>query len=286
MTPTPTLPARVPAAHPLAARRPRVGSVSWLLLGVSTQLLGCVGERFEGGDPPAASTSNSTPQASSTPAASSATPAASASLSTPAGTVSTTATSPALSASVASVMSSTAPAPDAGTVPPEAGVPPREEAGPACPAWGCPLTECPERADVLSPYGVCYFTSENARWAEARNACANRGTGWKLLTIRSEEEHQFASNELLVGATWLGASDEQTPDQWTWLGDESPFFIGVAEQGAAQGGAFVRWSEGEPSNLVPDEQCARYEQGRDGLWLWGDFTCTRVFRVICELRGG
>lgn len=104
--------------------------------------------------------------------------------------------------------------------------------------------------------------------------CAERGTDWNVLSVRSEEEHVFLSG-ILEADTWLGASDATTANRWLWLDDDTAFWQGAAG-GMVLNGLFAAWDDREPSAAI-DEQCARYHlSDSEDEWTWSDCPCGAV----------
>ena len=87
-------------------------------------------------------------------------------------------------------------------------------------------------------------------WSEARveaAASSYKGVAGRLVAILTEEEDRFIDEVLLRDgqSPWIGASDEETEDEWKWVTGEV-FWIGGPE-GQAQGGLFADWGEGQPA---------------------------------------
>jgi hypothetical protein len=133
--------------------------------------------------------------------------------------------------------------------------------------------------EVQGPSGRCYwFGTQISAFSTARTTCTNRGTGWSAISIRSEEEAEFIEAQL-VADTWIGATDQQTPNTWRWIDDNTAFWQGN-ETGMALNGAYTDWGGEEPS-AANDEACARFHSG-SGNWYWSDTSCSDQFRAACQ----
>lgn len=161
---------------------------------------------------------------------------------------------------------------------PDAGLTPEPPPEPECPegtTYDAEYELCVYPCDdgVRSSTGRCYWIggegSETA-WDPVPDLCEARGEGWNVLSIRSQEEHEFVSS-LLVADTWLGARDVVV-NTWKWLDDDTTFWRGAAN-GRAVDGAFTAWGKNEPS-AAADESCSRYHATSGGTgWSWSDCGC-------------
>jgi hypothetical protein len=126
------------------------------------------------------------------------------------------------------------------------------------------------------PHGDCYYAdATETTWSTARLACALRGEGWDLATIRTAEDNAFLAG-LLDFEAWLGATDATTEGAWIWVTDELPFF--EVDSADAAGAAFTAWNEGEP-NDYDNSDCLRLLP----TGLWADLECTNIKGRVCQL---
>jgi hypothetical protein len=142
-----------------------------------------------------------------------------------------------------------------------------------------PLPPPCEDNEERGPGRHCYFFGHQpAEWDVARERCRNRGDGWDLVAVNSEEEHAWIV-ERLEDETWLGGVNVR--NRWVWVNTETVFWEGE-ENGSAVNGSYTHWESAEPNGGNGSGQCARYSHD-SGEWAWTDLICTREHLFICEL---
>jgi hypothetical protein len=102
------------------------------------------------------------------------------------------------------------------------------------------------------PMGPCPPV-EQLTWKEARDKC--RAKGGHLAKVTSAEQNQFLTSLLTeqeIESAWLGATDEEHEDSWTWL-DGSPL-------------TYANWDPGQPNNGGEGEHYLLLWVERDGRW--------------------
>jgi hypothetical protein len=156
--------------------------------------------------------------------------------------------------------------------------------------WDIPQVSC-SNGEVSGANGSCYFLDTGFRnFNDARNACMGRGSGWDLVTIRSQLDH----NEVVailepsgLNDAWIGASDAEVADTWRWVTDTLQFWSGgsVPNGGTAANGSFAIWRDTEPSQGTdPLEACGRYNLNNNA-WSWADAGCGNAYPALCEGPG-
>ncbi len=137
--------------------------------------------------------------------------------------------------------------------------------------------------------GSCYYLNSAAtNWWAARDACANRGEGWSLATVRSALDDAVIIGILgsSVNDAFIGASDVEVPNTWRWINDTLHFWSGGGADdgsGMAANGAYTNWRFTEPSQ-GSTEACARYNFF-EGSWTWADGSCDDAYPYICAGPG-
>uniref|UniRef100_A0A3Q4B4G6 Collectin-12 n=1 Tax=Mola mola TaxID=94237 RepID=A0A3Q4B4G6_MOLML len=131
------------------------------------------------------------------------------------------------------------------------------------PAPGCP----PE----FRRFGdSCYYFSSGYQilnFDESNQFCTNVSA--HLLIINDDEEQQFVTNTMTgKGYFWLGLTDRENEDVWTWVDGTIP--------------VFKKWKPGQPDNWTHG-----HEDGEDCAGLihngyWNDFYCIDRIGFICE----
>lgn len=103
-------------------------------------------------------------------------------------------------------------------------------------------------SQVVGPFNGHYYQLvgdvTGVDWYQARDAASNRtanGLPGYLATITTVEEHTFVATSIApVGATWLGANDEEYERFFMWVtGESAVYAIGFA-------GMYSSWSAGQP----------------------------------------
>lgn len=130
--------------------------------------------------------------------------------------------------------------------------------------------DCNEEEDECDSSGS--ITATDARTAAATHTL-NGAQGY-LATVTTQGENDYITGRL-SGDGWIGASDEESEDDWKWVtGPEADtsFWsgLGADEGGQPVGGLFSNWAEGEPNN-AGDEDCAQFYSNGTG---WNDLPCS------------
>lgn len=149
------------------------------------------------------------------------------------------------------------------------------EDGASCDGLGC--QEPCATDEHAGPGGRCYwFSATPVSWDVARSTCTTRGTGWTLVTLRTEAEDDFVAARINVD-TWIGA--EYNSGSWRWVNDTATF--PENNPSPATSGGYANWGTNEPSGSR-GENCARYHSYND-RWRWGDTECDEGrFGVACQ----
>ena len=119
------------------------------------------------------------------------------------------------------------------------------------------------------------FITGSIDWNTAETAAIGQtayGVNGYLATITSQAENDFISPRLSADG-WIGASDNASEGQWTWVtGPETGtlFWVGEAA-GSLVPGQYANWNTGEPNNSPPSENCAEYYSGSS---KWNDLPCS------------
>lgn len=138
-----------------------------------------------------------------------------------------------------------------------------------------------------SPTGVNGSGRRARSWQQAMQFCMNHGQ--VLVRVESESESAFVYQSLNEsdgsGDVWMGATDQEDEDQWSWAVSSDPddwVLFYDADEGTPVDGAFIDWRQGEPNNMG-GEDCGVFEDQEDGTWLWDDRSCSTDFeRLVCE----
>ena len=105
------------------------------------------------------------------------------------------------------------------------------------------------------------------KWSDARAVCQN--LGGDLAVITSAEENEFVYELVMEKETvtetkaWIGLKRSTDDSKWYWV------------DGTPLEGQYVNWGEGEPNNLMGNENCAHFF-GHPGKWN----------DAPCEMTGG
>jgi hypothetical protein len=139
----------------------------------------------------------------------------------------------------------------------------------------CPLGCTP---DVDPRTGEAYLFCDGAgagwSWGTAKRICAD--TKFGLARIDDDAENAYISRTAgrLFGdgrEYWLGGSDQDSEDKWTWL-DGSPL-------------SYHPWATSQPDDGAssPPENCLT-QLGSDNelVGSWNDAFCERQFSFVCE----
>jgi len=113
-------------------------------------------------------------------------------------------------------------------------------------------------------------------WDEARVAC--EAANLKLVRIDDDAENTAVANAIGEDS-WIGASDVDTEDAWRWT-DGTAFWSGAAD-GAAVGGHFSAWYDGQPDNVygpLITADCGAILLDA----TWGDRACSIWHPYVCE----
>ncbi len=149
--------------------------------------------------------------------------------------------------------------------------------------------EKPDLTDALSDaveFNGHYYKlyDESLTWQEAKDACEQ--AGGHLVTITSQEEQDFISGHLQGAAKrsyWIGLSDEEENDNWTWVTGE-PF-------------SYSNWARNEPNHgyggsehYVAIVSCDTFYNYEVLFGQWNDHVNNDVelyqFGYICEWENG
>ena len=115
-----------------------------------------------------------------------------------------------------------------------------------------------------------FITAPGISWTAAKAAAEGLtffGKQGYLTTVTSAAENEFILSKI-QGQGWMGASDEQTEDNWKWMtGPEAgtQFWQGTSS-GSAVGGLYNKWASGEPNNSGGEDYAHFLTNG-----TWNDF---------------
>ncbi|XP_057201488.1 perlucin-like protein [Triplophysa rosa] len=140
---------------------------------------------------------------------------------------------------------------------------------------------CPEKSFTemwFKNKGRFYvFSTDVKNWNSSRERC--QALGGDLVIINSKEEQEYVAGMILKMKTkalyWSGLTDSQTEGKWRWV-DNTHLNHSLRSLWAA-----------EPDNYIsleyPEgEDCAVFN-GRINEAQWGDVSCLRNERRICEI---
>nr|XP_015193377.1 PREDICTED: C-type lectin domain family 4 member F-like isoform X1 [Lepisosteus oculatus] len=140
-----------------------------------------------------------------------------------------------------------------------------------CPTANQPLQErlcqyCPQGWELFN--SKCYyFSTDKLSWTDSRKSCKTQGAN--LLMIDSREEQEFFTNHPKKGYYWIGLSDSDKENYWTWV-DNTVLITGY-------------WSspklDGNRAN-----NCAVININANSLNNWVDVGCISAHRRICETK--
>src|SRR5207253_1412424 len=82
-----------------------------------------------------------------------------------------------------------------------------------------------------------WFCKDDHDWATAQSKCS--GVSMHLVHVDNTQENQFVAANA-DGFAWIGATDQQTPNQWTWSDDNTLFWSGTSS-GTPVAGQFSSW---------------------------------------------
>lgn len=146
------------------------------------------------------------------------------------------------------------------------------------------------------------FCSDSVVRTKALERCA--AEGMRLAWLETADESEAVRGQIVatgratpVGSAALlvqiGGSDAANEGTWLWVGnDAAPNGFQFWSGGAASGGngqligdAYVAWSDGEPSAIDQDEDCAAMlvmggDQRAPGQW--DDRSCSELLPFVCE----
>lgn len=97
------------------------------------------------------------------------------------------------------------------------------------------------------------FFNIRTTWLEAKDICERRGG--HLITVNDPSEQEIVNyflNKYTPYSIWLGATDEEKEDQWSWITGE-PF-------------SYTNWEPGEPSKSTENEDFAEAIGNDSGRW--------------------
>jgi hypothetical protein len=119
---------------------------------------------------------------------------------------------------------------------------------------------------IAGPDGISYQRIDvELNWTQARDAAAAKslaGAPGHLATLLTASQAAAADVARDDNECWLGATDEATEGNWTWITGEL-FWIGDSG-GSTQSGLYANWDSGEPND--DDNQDALEWNSNDGDW--------------------
>jgi len=111
-----------------------------------------------------------------------------------------------------------------------------------------------------------------ADFDQAEAAC--QANGMHLIKIDSALENQTVLSLALDDYVWVGGSNRDDPNVFTWL-DGTPFF----SSGAAVGDAYENFGSGEPAQ---DQMLRCLQLRRSATGTWSNWQCSGKQSFVCE----
>jgi hypothetical protein len=137
--------------------------------------------------------------------------------------------------------------------------------------------EPPEDCTLATFAGHGYAFCGVVASAEAARVLCD-ALGMTQVSIESAEENAFVASSS-PSDCWLGGSDREEQQHWTWLGSGVVFW----DDGPVAG-AYSRFLAGNPNNNGPEqtnEDCLALFKESDGQW--NDLSCDfAYYRAVCE----
>ena len=109
-------------------------------------------------------------------------------------------------------------------------------------------------------------------WLVARDQAASMtyaGTPGHLVTILTEEEHNFVNSVRNGGDCWIGAEDIDVEGEWRWVTGEIFWTGGLG--GSVVDGMFEAWNNNEPNNSGNEDFAHMFTSGPNA---WNDLRAT------------
>ncbi|MBN1656332.1 MAG: C-type lectin domain-containing protein [Deltaproteobacteria bacterium] len=152
----------------------------------------------------------------------------------------------------------------------------------SCIPTGLPPHGCEVRVHDNHAYLFC---TDGLTVTEAREYCAEAGTGMELVRIDDDDEDAFVADNLSV-SSWIGATDSADEGQWLWMDGDTLFWEG---ESSGSGGAAVDWLYANWEHTQPDadsslDDCAIYALSGSGSPVgWDDRNCDSQYGFVCEV---
>ncbi len=119
-----------------------------------------------------------------------------------------------------------------------------------------------------------WFCRNNREWDVAKDKCA--AVGMHLARIDDAAENSFIYDNIFH-SSWIGATDEGSEGDWSWIDDDAEFWTG-GRSGSAASGFYANWDWWEPDD-DQYQNCAliNYYGGE-----WSDRYCGYEKDYVCE----
>nr|XP_021327539.1 C-type lectin domain family 4 member E-like [Danio rerio] len=126
---------------------------------------------------------------------------------------------------------------------------------------------------IKSEGGYYVFSSDVMDWSSSRNRCLDLGGGLVIINSHKEQE-TLAKHVRTVGLNalfWIGLTDSQTEGDWRWVDDTN-----------LQRSFWDKPPDDNKDANPLGEDCVVLN-GKIEAASWGDVSCLRKERSICEI---
>ncbi|MFT7625784.1 MAG: hypothetical protein ACI9WU_004975 [Myxococcota bacterium] len=138
-----------------------------------------------------------------------------------------------------------------------------------CSGYADDVPECPCPSETIE--GTEYFFCDFDRaWTASRDFCKAQGHVLATLHTATQNQAVFDKAHSIRGGWWaIGLNDRKDEGVHLWRDGTAP--------------NFDKWSDGEPSNLLPQYDCVFYTGNTAATWL--ERNCNEKRPFICSAQG-
>ena len=120
---------------------------------------------------------------------------------------------------------------------------------------------------LINRIGMRVYTlmNEALSWSDANTACL--AAGLQFASVHSEAENALLVTAAAGNSVWIGGTDKDSEDTWTWSPSGTPLL-------------YTNWAVGQPDNYRNNQDCLAFNYRSPGLW--DDATCTLEKKYVCQ----